>query len=102
MLIRPKDKDLLVALISGSIQEPVEVWAYGSRVNGTAHDASDIDLVIRTHNLQPLNWKTFCTLREKINNSNIPVLVDLRDWASLPASFHIEILKQYEVLFPAN
>ena len=25
----------------------VEVWAYGSRVNGRSHDGSDLDLVLR-------------------------------------------------------
>ena len=27
-----------------------EVWAYGSRVNGESHEASDLDLVIRGPN----------------------------------------------------
>ncbi len=99
MYIRPQDRELLISLIAESIHEPIEVWAYGSRVNGTAHDTSDIDLVIRTRHLQPLNWKTFATLQEKIQNSNIPVIVDIKDWAALPPSFHDEIKKRYEQFY---
>ena len=32
----------------------VEVWAYGSRVSGLSHDASDLDLVLRAPGLQPI------------------------------------------------
>ena len=32
----------------------VEVWAYGSRVSGRSHDASDLDLVLRAPGLQPI------------------------------------------------
>ena len=30
----------------------IEVWAYGSRVNGESHDASDLDLVLRGPDLK--------------------------------------------------
>lgn len=32
-------------------------------------------------------------------HSNIPILVDLFDWARLPESFHQNIVAQHEVLF---
>jgi predicted nucleotidyltransferase len=99
MLIRPKDREKLIALISANIPEPVEVWAYGSRVNGAAHEASDIDLVIRSKDLRPVDWKAFTTLQQQIKDSNIPVLVDIKDWALLPATFHTEINKQFEVFY---
>lgn len=99
MLIRPKDREKLLELISASIPEPVEVWAYGSRVNGAAHEASDIDLVIRSKDLRPVDWKAFTTLQQQIKDSNIPVLVDIKDWALLPTSFQTEINKQFEVFY---
>jgi len=89
MLIRAQDLNVLITLIGESIKVPAEVWAYGSRVKGTAHDGSDIDLVIRQMD----------ALREKIRESTIPVLVQLNDWADLPERLHAEIVKQYEVLF---
>lgn len=98
MLLREKDKQTLNAIFS-KLEMPVEVWAYGSRVNGTAHEGSDLDLVIRTAGLSPLPYDVYALLREQITDSNIPILVDIFDWARLPASFHQNILERYEVLF---
>jgi uncharacterized protein len=85
--------------IFDSVDTPLEVWAYGSRVNGTAHSGSDLDLVVRSQNLSKLPIDAYVYLCEKIRNSNIPILVELRDWAMLPDSFHKNILQQYEVLY---
>lgn len=98
MLLREKDKQALIAIFETE-QTPIQVWAYGSRVNGKAHNGSDLDLVLRTQNLQPLPFANYTKLCEKIENSNIPILVELRDWARLPASFHHNIEQEYEVLF---
>ncbi len=98
MLLREKDKQTLFAIFS-EIKIPVEVWAYGSRVNGSAHEGSDLDLVMRSANLSRLPYDVFIEVREKIRDSNIPILVELWDWAMLPQSFHQNILEQYEVLF---
>ena len=39
-------REQLEALLSEHVPG-VEVWAYGSRVNGRSHEASDLDLVLR-------------------------------------------------------
>ena len=98
MLLREKDKQTLLQIFS-SVDIPIEVWAYGSRVNGGAHEGSDLDLVIRNNGLTPLPVIVFIGLSEKIKESNIPILVELRDWALLPESFHRNIEQQYEVIF---
>ncbi len=98
MILRAKDTKRLQAIFD-STQMPIEVWAYGSRVNGTAHDGSDLDLVIRTPNLQKLPIDIFLALKEKIGESNIPIVVELFDWARLPAKFHKNIEEQHEVLY---
>ena len=98
MILREKDRLALVAIFS-TLTIPVEVWAYGSRVNGTAHDGSDLDLVIRDKELKGLPIDNYMELVETIKNSNIPILVELRDWNRLPKNFHDQIVQQYEVLF---
>jgi len=98
MLLREKDRERLVAIFS-TIPIPVEVWAYGSRVNGSAHEGSDLDLVVRSHDLKPIPWGIMSSILDKIQDSNIPILVELRDWARLPDSFHTQIEKQFEVIF---
>ena len=75
----------------------VEVWAYGSRVNGESHEGSDLDLALRGPALEPLD-AGFYELLEAIEKSNIPILVQAHDWAMLPESFHREIERDYVVV----
>ena len=89
-------RDQLKALLSKHVPS-VEVWAYGSRVNGRSHDGSDLDLVLRSPTLEPLDGG-FYDLLEAIEKSNIPFLVQAHDWAMLPESFHREIERDYVVL----
>ncbi|MCY3777616.1 MAG: nucleotidyltransferase domain-containing protein, partial [Candidatus Aminicenantes bacterium] len=49
--IRYRNK--LEALLREHVPD-VEVWAYGSRVNGQSHEGSDLDLVLRSPTLEPL------------------------------------------------
>ena len=75
-----------------------EVWAYGSRVNGDGHEASDLDLVVR----QPADPKqetpALWEVKEALVESNLPIRVDVVDWAHIPASFHSEIERAYVVV----
>jgi len=98
MLLRTTDKDRLIAIFESCIV-PIQVWAYGSRVNGKAHSGSDLDLVIRTLDNEKLPLPILNALLDKIKFSNIPIVVELFDWNRLPESFHQNILAQHEVLF---
>jgi predicted nucleotidyltransferase len=98
MIIRDKDRKRLVDIFS-TVPSSFEVWAFGSRVDGSAHDGSDLDLVIRTSDLSKLDYSVFTTLKVKIRESNIPIVVELFDWARLPTSFQKNILELHEVLF---
>ena len=79
----------------------IEVWAYGSRVNGRSHDASDLDLVLRNANLEPIPQASLSELIDAFEQSNIPILIEVHDWARLPPGFHQEIERDYVVLQPA-
>ena len=46
LILRPEHLQELRRLIATHLPHE-EVWAYGSRVTGTAHDTSDLDLVVR-------------------------------------------------------
>jgi predicted nucleotidyltransferase len=97
LFLREKDKQQLLKLFADYLPT-VTVWAYGSRVNGDAHDTSDLDLVLRSADLNKIPVLELENFLEALTNSNIPILVDARDWARLPTSFHEEILKSYVVL----
>ncbi|OGX90200.1 nucleotidyltransferase family protein [Hymenobacter coccineus] len=98
--LRPKDLTLLHDLIARHLPPAVAVWAYGSRVNGDAHDGSDLDVVLRGPDLQALPTGVASRFREALTDSNLPIFVDVHDWALLPASFHPRILTRYEVVRP--
>lgn len=98
MILREKDKETLIQLFSG-VDKPLELIAYGSRVNNTAHEGSDLDLVIRTQTEEPISINLYSDLVEKIKQSNIPFLVELRDWSTIPTSFHKQISENSQVIF---
>lgn len=91
----------LVALLGAHVPE-AEVWAYGSRLNGCGHATSDLDLVVRnpTAPLQP--QARLRALREALSESNLPILVDVLDWARIPDSFRKEIERAHVVLRQAS
>ncbi len=93
------EKEIVCEIAKQSFSKPIEIWAYGSRVNGDSHDGSDLDLVIRSNNLEKLKIDEYLDFKEKIKESNIPILVDCFDWSRLPDSFHSNILSNYEVLY---
>ena len=76
----------------------VDVWAYGSRITGESHDGSDLDLVLRAPGLEKVPMDPLCDLWDALRESTIPYLVEVRDWARLPESFHGEIERDYVVL----
>lgn len=70
------------------------VWAYGSRVTGTSHDGSDLDLVV----MPPVSESELSAVRDAFSESDLPVLVDIFAWESIPAAFKTDIEKTHEVL----
>jgi predicted nucleotidyltransferase len=70
-----------------------EVWAYGSRVSGTAHEGSDLDLVVRNPADLSRPFEDLDKLREAFGESDLPILVDVLDWARIPESFRLEICR---------
>ena len=75
----------------------VEVWAYGSRTTGGSHEGSDLNLVLRTADLRPVDESGFSALTNALTESSIPFLVEIRDWARLSQGFHSEIEKEHIV-----
>jgi len=93
-----RHRSMLEALLREHLPD-VEVWAYGSRVKGRAHDGSDLDLVLRASDLKQIPADRLANLEEALRDSNIPLLVEVHDWANLPEHFHREIEQNYVVLW---
>ncbi len=97
LLLREKDKIQLLQLLEEQLPN-VTAWVYGSRINGMAHNASDLDIVLRSEDLTPIAILDLEKFIQAVKDSTIPILVEARDWARLPVSFQQEILKNYRVL----
>ena len=90
------------ALIESLLQKhlpDVEVWAYGSRVNGQSHDGSDLDLALRGPGLERIPTGVLGDFEDALRESTIPFLVEAHDWAWLPEEFHQEIERTHVVLW---
>lgn len=78
----------------------MQVLAYGSRVSGKAHAGSDLDLVVRNPQNLAAPQENFFELREAISDSNIPILVEILDWARIPDDFRKEIECANIIIWP--
>jgi len=72
------------------------VWAFGSRVSHRAYPFPDLDLAIISD--QPLDFGLLGDMREAFSLSDLPIKVDLLDWASVTENFRDIIRNQYEVI----
>jgi len=86
-------RDLLARYVPAA-----EVWAYGSRVNGTAQECSDLDLVLREPNDLGADVAGWIELKEALQESRLPILVEIHLWPRLPTTFQQEIERQYVVV----
>ena len=94
--LAPKQLGLLKKIIQQHIPDKT-VWAYGSRVTWKADEASDIDLtVFNCTNVQ------IDELKETLEESNLPISVDVMNWEEIPDNFKTNIKKQYVVLQEKN
>lgn len=90
--LRPEWLEIVRRLLAVHLPD-AEVWAYGSRVSGTAHEGSDLDLVARNPDAPDRPQPGLAGLREAFSESDLPILVDILDWARIPESFRQEILR---------
>ncbi len=75
----------------------LEVRAFGSRVHGHGlRKFSDLDLAVVTSS--PLTLEQSGELREAFEESNLPIKVDVIDWASTSAEFRKIIQENYVVV----
>lgn len=76
-----------------------EVWAYGSRVKGTAKSYSDLDLIVFT---KPEQRRAQFDLEEAFEESDLPFRVDLFSWDEIPEQFQENIKRNKVLLYSSN
>lgn len=73
-----------------------KVVAFGSRIQHTAKETSDLDLCIMGS--QPLPLEVLANLRDAFSLSIIPYKVDVMDWTSASLAFQNIIDANYVVI----
>jgi predicted nucleotidyltransferase len=94
-----------LAIVQGILRRylpQAEVWAYGSRVKGDHYDASDLDLVVRQPDDLTRPQRGLDEVAAAFSDSDLPILVQIVDWARIPEAFHEEIDADYVVLQPGG
>lgn len=94
LFIKPEYLKMLMDIFDSYCPD-AEIWAYGSRIDGTAHDGSDLDLVVKDFHSKTAY---IGELKELLSESNIPFLIDIFEFEKLPDSFKEEIKKNYIVI----
>jgi predicted nucleotidyltransferase len=91
-----EQREALMALLRHFIPGVI-VWAYGSRVKGTARPNSDLDLVVFT---APPQRPLVAELKDELAESSaIPFIVDLHVWDEVPERFREIIREEYVDIF---
>ncbi len=80
----PSALETVVAVLERYVPDR-EVRAIGSRVTGAVKPFSDLDLVIMGDT--PLTLRTLAELRDALDDSDVPFVVDLIEWASASEAF---------------
>ncbi|MEH6359068.1 MAG: nucleotidyltransferase domain-containing protein [Pseudomonadales bacterium] len=99
--LRAKDRLILCQLAQQIFTQGTKIWAYGSRVKGTNHDASDLDLVVHFDSTSSDNesFEQLVNFKEALQESTIPIFVQVFAWSQIPESFKSNIEENYQVLF---
>lgn len=97
LALAPRHLAALCALLQRHVPD-AEVWAFGSRVSGRAHEGSDLDLVLRNVQdaAQPVAGAV--ALQAALQDSALPMLVEVHDWALVPPAFHDSIMRAHRVV----
>ncbi len=82
--------------ILGEYAGGFEVRAFGSRVDGTAKEHSDLDLAVVGSG--KLDRRTKMLLREAFEESDLPFRVDVIDYNTVSDEFRTIIDANYEIL----
>ena len=82
--LKPHDWDEIQRILRSCVPG-LEVWAFGSRVKGTAKTYSDLDLAVIS--ALPLPLAIMAELRQALDDSDLTIKVDVVDWAQTSPRF---------------
>lgn len=99
MLLREKDMNQLQSIFT-KIDADFSVFLFGSRLTNSAHDGSDIDLTLVSD--IPLKHETMMHIKDLIQKSSIPVLVEICRFSDLPTWLQNDILNNHIEIYSSK
>jgi predicted nucleotidyltransferase len=93
--LSPEHLALLKQLITEHLSE-CEIRVFGSRIHTMAKPYSDIDIALKCSH--PIERQTMNRLKEALQESTLPIRVDVLDWYTISDEFRQLIEEGYEVL----
>ena len=78
--LREKDHLLVCDIARKCFNKDTKIWAYGSRVKGNSHDASDLDLVVKTSSKNDLFLEQLINFKQSLQDSDLPIAIQVLDW----------------------
>lgn len=94
LALAPSHLQLLQSLLQTHVPH-AQVWVYGSRVKGGHHECSDLDIVLRDPQNPAQSLIGMDDLKTALQDSSLPILVEVHEWARFPAAFHRNIERDY-------
>ena len=91
MKISKEELILIKETLKRYLPPSAEVYAFGSRIDGTARADSDLDLLIKDKDRIPGNTMEF--IKEAFEESNLPFKVDVVDYHRITTEFKNIIFK---------
>lgn len=91
MALKKKYQDELVAIIHKHIQ-PCAIYLFGSRAIDREYVGSDIDLALDAG--KPIASTTLLAIEMEIDETTIPMKVDLVDFQTAPAELKNDIMRE--------
>lgn len=93
--LNPRDWEIVHDILARHVPQ-YEVWAFGSRAKGTAKEYSNLDLAIISD--QPMSLSLSAALSDDFAESDLPIKVDIVDWATTSEAFRRIIEKDKLVI----
>jgi predicted nucleotidyltransferase len=94
--VSAKDLDLLRGIFSKHLPG-VEVWVFGSRLNGPTKPSSDLDLALYSE--KDLSFKVMGALEDALSEAPLPYRVDCVDVSKITPEFRAIIERSRARIF---
>ncbi len=94
--ITPEQHSIIVNILV-NYKDEYNFYYYGSRVKGSFNKTSDLDILIKGNHEMPLS--TLVQIKEKMDESRLPFIVNFTDYNSMDTSFYDLIKNDLVPLF---